>query len=323
MKPRPVVGAALAALLATTACFQALRSLEETSQPPANLLMAELWQDPGEGRANLFDGPGGGDGVPAADEPFEFVERDTSGASPGYDVRDRAGRLWSVKLGIEVQPEVVVSRVLWATGFHQHPSHYRARWTLTGGDTPGPQPPGRFRLKPEGHRKAGNWSFYENPFRGTQPYKGLLLVLLVLNSWDLADNNNTLYEVDPPEHGVARWYVVKDVGAALGGNRSAPLRWFRSPFKGDLAGFEETGFLKGFDGERARLEYRGRFYAKLYRQHDVADVRWACDRLGRLSAAQWDDAFRAAGYEGEEKRRYIRKIREKLDQAEKLLAAAK
>jgi hypothetical protein len=44
------------------------------------------------------------------------------------------------------------------------------------------------------------------------------------------------------------------------------------------------------------------------------DVRWTCGLFARLSAEQWDDAFRAAGYEPSTRRRYIRKLLEKVQQ---------
>jgi hypothetical protein len=60
------------------------------------------------------------------------VARDTSGWSPGFDVRDANGLEWSVKLGPEAQSEIVISRILWALGFHQLPIYYLDRWTLNG-----------------------------------------------------------------------------------------------------------------------------------------------------------------------------------------------
>ena len=46
-----------------------------------------------------------------------FVAFKTTGTNPGYDVKDASGRVWSVKLGIEAQPEVTTSRILWAMGY--------------------------------------------------------------------------------------------------------------------------------------------------------------------------------------------------------------
>ena len=61
-------------------------------------------------------------------------------------MRDDTGLEWSVKLGPEAQSEVVSSRILWAIGFHQPPTYYVERWSLTGARsrraTTGPIPSG-------------------------------------------------------------------------------------------------------------------------------------------------------------------------------------
>jgi hypothetical protein len=43
-------------------------------------------------------------------------------------------------------------------------------------------------------------------------------------------------------------------------------------------------------------------------------VLWACTLLNRLSEAQLTDAFRAAGYDDELRRRFVAKIRSKIQE---------
>ena len=98
----------------------------------------ELWVNPMDLETrDLFRGQADGPPPPAENGRFEFVKKDTSGRSPGYDVRDAAGVVWSVKLGPEAQSEVVSSRLLWAIGFHQPPTLVRqqldAPWQPRGG----------------------------------------------------------------------------------------------------------------------------------------------------------------------------------------------
>ena len=52
----------------------------------------------------------------------------------------------------------------------------------------------------------------------------------------------------------------------------------------------------------------------------TADVRWACDLLTRLSDRQWQDAFRAGGYNAEQTLRYVTKIKTKIAQGRVLPA---
>ncbi len=44
-----------------------------------------------------------------------------------------------------------------------------------------------------------------------------------------------------------------------------------------------------------------------------ADVRWAAEHLQKLTDKQWQDAFRAANYSESDANRYIRKLKEKID----------
>ena len=88
----------------------------------------------------------------------------------------------------------MTSRILWAIGFHQPPTYYVERWSLTGAEA-GPQPAGRFRPELPGQQVVGEWSWYENPFVGSQPYRGLVVANLLLNSWDWKTSNNKIYEL--------------------------------------------------------------------------------------------------------------------------------
>ena len=287
--------------------------------PDASATLEQLWQEPTDIAArNLYYGPGGRDLMPRQ-TTFAFVARDTGGWSPGFDVRDGNGLEWSVKLGPEAQSEVVASRILWAMGFHQPPIYYLDQWTLTGAES-GPQTAGRFRPSLPAHKVVSDWSWYENPFVGTRPFGGLVVANLILNSWDWKTSNNKLYELPEPVNGVQRWFIVRDLGASLGKTTYPTLlKWFRlrgfgQGTRNDLAGFEEQGFITGVDEEsQPQFDYRG-IYRDVIGTVRLADVEWACALLSRLSDEQWTDAFRAGGYNPEETRRYVAKIKAKIAQ---------
>jgi hypothetical protein len=44
----------------------------------------------------------------------------------------------------------------------------------------------------------------------------------------------------------------------------------------------------------------------------LADIRWTCSLLSRLTDPQWRDAFRAGGYNDEQTARYVAKIKAKI-----------
>jgi hypothetical protein len=315
---------ASAVALQSLSCARAVRQVQLGGDP---VVLEELWQEPVDpARRDLFNGPGG-EALAPRDTTFTFVAEDTSGWSPGFDVKSQDGVEWSVKLGAEAQSEVVTSRILWAIGFHQPPTYFVKSWTLTGQQR-GAQPPGRFRPSVPGREVVSEWSWYENPFVGSRPYGGLIVANLVLNSWDWKTSNNKIYELETPVRGVRRWFVVRDLGASLGRTTyPSILKWFRlrgfgQGTRNDLTGFEAQGFIRSVKDEREiEFDYRG-IYRDVIETVSLADVRWACERLARLSDDQWEDAFRAGGYDGQQTARYVKKIKAKIAQGLSVAAAA-
>jgi hypothetical protein len=269
--------------------------------------MAELWAEAGPAR-DLFWGVGGRDAAPDPNGEYHFVARDTTGKSPGYDVRDAQGRLWSVKLGPEAQSEVVVSRLLWAVGYFQPATYYLPGWTLVGAPGPNPQPPGRFRLEAERETRIGRWSWSANPFIGTEPFRGLFVLMVMVNNWDLKTQQNPLYELTGGSAGPVRRYVVRDLGASLGSTR-----WFFPGSKSNVDDFERERFIHSVRNGHVRFHYRGAWREPhLKRGVTPADVRWISARLARLTAEQWNDAFHAAGYTEIDTARYVLRLRQKV-----------
>lgn len=305
------------AALALGACGRMAKDVQLVPDPAATI--DQLWQEPRDlEKRDLFHGPGGKELLPA-DTTFEFVTADTTGYSPGFDVRDSNGVQWSVKLGPESQTEVVTSRILWAIGFHQPPTYYLASWSLKG-QVSGPQEPGRFRPDLKGREVTGDWSWYENPFVGRREYGGLIVANLIVNNWDWKTSNNKVYELEKPIDGVSRMFVVRDVGASLGRTKyPGILKWFRlrgfgQGTRNDIEGFESQQFITDVDNElELEFDYRG-IYRDVIRTVSLEDVAWTCRLMSRLTDDQWRDAFRAAGYEQALADRFIRKIKAKVAQ---------
>ena len=303
--------ALVAAVAAAGGCAKLPRKVRSTAEGPLTpARMAELWVEPADiASRDLVHGAGGAALAPAPGSTFEFVKKDTKGYSWGWDVKDASGMEWSVKYGPEAHSEVVASRIVWALGFHQPPSYHVPNWELRGGDEPGTKPPSRFRPKLPSQERIGEWSWHQNPFVGTQPYRGLLVLMRILNNWDLLDRNNAIFDLDRETEGARRWYVVIDLGASLGRTRIVPVSGTRS----DIDDFEEQGFIKGVDADgEVQFDDLGRWHRELFDDITPADVRWACERLARLTDKQWADAFRGAGYSDADAARFIGKIREKV-----------
>jgi hypothetical protein len=274
----------------------------------------ELWVDPQDlALRDLFNGPWGAANAPDPDAQYRFVAPKKGGVNPGMTVRDSLGREWKVKQppttgrNAEGPIEVVLSRVLSAVGYHQPPVYFVRAFTLNDGKSVSRVAGGRFRLSLPTLRDRGDWKWMNNPFVKTTPYYGLLVILLMFNSSDLKDANNTLYEFRPPDGSLPqRWFVVRDVGTALGSTaRLAPVR-------GDPDVFERLGFLKRIENGFVEFHYNGRHQPLVDRRIRPAHVRWAAQLLSRLSSAQWHDAFRAGGYSTEVSERFIKKLQSKI-----------
>jgi hypothetical protein len=296
-------------------------------EPVSASQLAELRVDPGPEPRDLFWGIGGQRDAPPADAVYRLLAKDETGFSVSYDVMSPDGTEWSAKIGPEAQTEVVVSRILWGLGYHQPPVYYLPSWNVSAGDAE-PRPStlaqggpskvegrkeseARFRPKlPQLTRLPGEWRWANNPFSGTRELKGLLVLLLMLNSTDLKDSNNTVYQLSESWDGVpseveGRWFVVRDLGAALGetGKLFPRRNW--------LEGFEEHAFITRVSESTVEFDYDGR-HRELLTMIGPGDVQWAAQQMARLTDTQWRDAFRAGNYTDSQADRYVKRIREKI-----------
>jgi hypothetical protein len=303
MHPRRLLTLTLAAVLGIGAVHL------PAAAPNRAAPMEALWEPPADlARADLFNGPWAGEFAPDPGATYVFLRPKTTGANPGAVVVDARGRTWHVKQpgpgarGEEGPAEVVLSRVLSAIGYHQPPVYYLPSFTMT--DTAGTrrEKGGRFRIDHPSVRDQGSSSWSRNPFLGTRPLQGLLVILQVFNSWDLKDSNNSLYEVDRGSR-TDRWYVVRDLGGALGESGRISAR------RNNIDLFERHRFITDVEDGFVRFAYSG-WRSDLFRGRiTVDDVRWAMALMDRLSEKQWHDAFRAGGYEQPIAERFIQKIR--------------
>ena len=296
----------------TTGCAPAIRRTPGQA-PPTPAQIAALWLAPDDiSRRDVFHGPGGKSLVPTPGERYKVTEVDTTGASPGYDVVDSRGRKWKVKLGEEVQPEIVASRLIWAIGFHQPPMYYVDAIQLDGGKPEHQGQPARLRAE-FGYDKEGDWSWHENPYVGTRQLNGLLVANLILNNWDIKPSQNRIYEMDDRRQRPRRRYVVQDLGASLG------MTAWPTGTKNNIANFELQRLIKNATADGLEFDYAAR-HTELLEGITAADVVWTCRLLDQLTDTQWDDMFRVANYDPDLRRRFILKLKSKVQEGLALAA---
>jgi hypothetical protein len=134
---------------------------------------------------------------------------------------------------------------------------------------------------------------------------------MMFNNTDLKNSNNSVYEHRIGDR-VEQWYVVRDVGAALGDT----LRF--APRKGNADAFERHPFILGVNNGHVDFAYKGWYQVLVRDRITPADVAWTSDLLSQLRDGQWQDAFRAAGYSPEDANRFIRKFQEKIGEGRAL-----
>jgi hypothetical protein len=305
-----------------------------------------LWRNPGNIRArDLFYGPGSPELAPAP--PFRFLSEDRSGGSPKFEVEDARGVTWKVKLGPEAQAETVATRILWSVGYFAEEAYYfdrvqisnlprlsRGQNYVAGREV---VRGARFEPRRKSVKRGPAWRWANNPFKGTREFDGLRTMMVLLSNWDLKDSNNTIiYMPNSGGKSVEAQYTVTDLGATLG--RVGGVGGGRS--KNDLKGFSRTRFVKGTDHGKVKFDYHivpsklglftvfypPYFFGQVKKQKAVNGVRvenaaWIGSLLSHLSDRQLRDSFRAAGYDRSTTDAYVRIIRVRIDQLNRLSLA--
>jgi hypothetical protein len=289
----------LAALLATSPAL----AQDATRRAPV------IWQDRGDAAGlDLTTGPGGADHEPGT--VFRFLQESASGTSAKFDVEDERGVRWKIKLGEEGRGETAAARLLWAAGYLVDEDYYRLQIHVSG------MPPlkrGQRFVAPDGTVAGARlerhgpdttpWSWYDNPFIGSREFNGLRVMMALINNWDLKAVNNGVTGASTGE-GV---YGITDLGASFGRTGNTIHR-----SKGRSQDFAATTFIDKVTATHVDFVLESRPFLPtvvhvrnyVFRTrmesiaHDIpiADARWIGDRLGRLSATQIADCFRAGGF---------------------------
>ena len=276
-----------------------------------------LWHDPGRiSSLDLYLGQGGKQGQPVP--PFQFEKENRRQSTPKFEIRDAKDEKWKVKLGSEARPEVVTTRLLWAVGYFVEDEyllptadvsglHLRRGKKFTRGEE---VRDAQFSRKPDGEKKIAIWKWKKNVFTGTRELNGLRVMMALLNSWDLKDENNSVYE-DKKTGG--QLFLVSDTGSSLGRNG---LHFINTGSKDNARAFAKSKFIEKVTPTEVSfgtpkpspsllLETLGFGLKQFLRRNSMLwigrhiprqDAHWIGGLLGQLTHQQIVDAFRAGGY---------------------------
>ena len=294
----------LAPLLAVPTSAKAKKEKPGLGNAPA-----VLWREPDDiASRNLFYGSGGKEHEPQGKLVYE--KENLMGVNPKFEVRDSAGVKWGVKMGNEARPEVAAGRLVWAVGyftdeyyylpeinFTEPPALHRGTKMIKDGKVLGV----RLKRYNKGDRKIGHWHWDSNPFAGTRELNGLRIMMELICNTDLKPEHLVIYDVNHVE----QRYYIKDLGGSFG---KAGLGFTRT--KGVLRDYQERPLIRRDSGDYVDFWH--------FTHIPRADARWIGGWLSRLSDEQIKDAFRAGGFSPSEVDGFAAKVRQKIDELNKL-----
>jgi hypothetical protein len=249
-----------------------------------------LWNDPTDIQTrNLLLGAGGDSMKPDLSQ-VTFIEEKKGGYSTKYRVKDGAGNEWVAKIGKEAQTDTAANRILWALGYETEIAYLVPHLKIEG---KGEFDNVRLEARPADVKRTGTWSWEKNPFLGSPQFRGLKILMLMINNWDMKDDNNQILAARNQPDAPLR-YIISDLGATFGKTGGVISRSRNKP-----SDYVKATFIEKVKGDVIDFNYGGK-NKKLFEGLTVSDAHWLSDLLNRLSDDQLKDAFRAANYSPEE-----------------------
>ena len=274
-----------------------------------------LWRQPANiASLDLFRGPGG-DAMRPDISNVTFVKDETHGFSTTWSVRDGKGKLWRAKLSKEAQPETASVRLVWAVGYMTEINYLIPCLKIQGApnkSTDRCEGNGfknvKLEARPENIERLDSWSWTQNKFTGTKEFQGMVVLMSLLNNWDLKDDNNKILYVKDGPTGPELQYIISDLGTTFGKTGGVFSRNRNEP-----ESFVKTKFVEKVENGKVTLSYGGK-NSGLFKNITVAEAKWIGSLLQQLTDQQLNDAFRAANYSPEEISMLTRATRDRINQ---------
>ena len=303
-------------LTISTAPFAQKKSKKQKPPPQGTPV---LWQEPTDiASRDLLTGPGGEAMKPDLSQVTFVRDQKGGGFSINYRVHDAAGKIWVAKLGKEAQPETASTRLVWAVGYVTEINYLVPCIHIEGAPEP------RYKVercegkgfanikleaRPKGVKRLESWSWANNAFSGTKEFQGLIVLMSLLNNWDLKDDNNKIIYLPAAADGQAELrYIISDLGATFGKTGGVFSR-----SRNEAESYARTKFVEGVEGDKVRFSYGGK-NSGLFKNITIENTKWIGGWLSRLSDQQIGDAFRAANYSPEEVELLTHAVRARIDQ---------
>ena len=303
-------------LTISTAPFAQKKSKKQKPTPQGTPV---LWQEPADITSrDLFQGPGGEAIKPDLSRVTFIRDQMGGGFSINYRVHDGAGNVWVAKLGKEAQPETASTRLVWAVGYMTEINYLVSCVHIQGAPEPRYKVQRcegngfanvKFEARPKGVKRLESWSWTNNAFSGTKEFQGMVILMSLLNNWDLKDDNNKIIYVPASgDGGLQLRYIISDLGATFGKTGGAFSR-----NRNEAQSFANSKFVEGVHGGNVRFAYGGK-NSGLFKNITLEQTKWIGSWLERLTDQQISDAFRAANYSPEEVELLTHAVRARIEQ---------
>ena len=142
------------------------------------------------------------------------------------------------------------------------------------------------------------------------------MILLLFNSSDLKNSNNSLYNVEEPTGRGDAVVLVRDLGYGARQDRAS-----RADPQRASSVFDGIPSSRVSRNEFVVFDYRG-WHQELFRGRITPeDAAWAGDLMARVSDAQWDAAFSAGGYDPAVAARFKAALKSRIEQARRVYSS--
>lgn len=283
-----------------------------------------LWRDPGDiASRNLLAGPGGEEMKPDLSK-ITYIRDEQAGYSVKYYVKDGAGKSWVVKVGNEARPETAALRLVYALGYVTEINYLVPCVQIPGAAKPRKGVPrcegggfadARFEARSDDVKRLDIWSWKDNPFKGTKEFNGLVVLMALLNNWDLKDENNKTLLIKGADGQNELHYIISDLGATFGKTGGGITHSRNEP-----ENYAKSKFINGVEGNHVRFAYSGKSQF-LFNSVTLEDARWIASLLARLTDQQIMDAFRAANFKSEEVQTLAQTVRARINELVRVTGA--
>ncbi|HEX7957211.1 MAG TPA: hypothetical protein VF508_09725 [Pyrinomonadaceae bacterium] len=296
----------LAALLVLALVSPAAAAAEKKSKKKKALPQGTpvLWRARDVGRLDLAAGPGGA-GMRPVTRGLRFLKEEKGGWSKKFRVRDARGREWVAKIGREAQSETAATRLVWAAGYETEITYLVPRVTIPGKGT---FENVRFEARPKNVKRLDEWTWKENPFVGTRELEGLKVLMVLLNNWDLKDENNVV--IHAPAEGELR-YTISDLGATFGKTGGGGPLWRLTRSRNEPEDYADSKFIDKVEDGYVDFHFTG-VNKGVVEKVRVEHARWIGEHLSRLTDGQLAAVFHAANYTPAQARLLTRVVRARI-----------